>query len=188
MTGSRRRTSALFQLASWVRHAVAIGLLLSVGTSSVWGQEPTWYPLEKALTVADTSGRSILVHVYAPWCGWCHKMRTEVYSSEGVQECLANHFVLTRLNRDDKETIHSYQGRRRTSYQLATTLRADAVPTVVLLTSDGHYLLHLSGFVEPAPLEEVLAFVATGAYLDTSFEAFRTKEVSRCELPLKENE
>lgn len=141
------------------------------GTEEVYGE---------ALSEADTSGHPVLVHIYAPWCGWCRKMETDVYPSEGVRNCL-DQFVLTRLNREDNETTHVYQGRRLTSYRLATMLRADAVPTVVLLASDGRYLLHLPGVVEPRPLQTVLAYMATEAYRDMSFETFRAEGAGACE-------
>lgn len=162
------------------RLAVAVGLLLVTAGVSAWGQELEWQSFEEALAIADTSNQPVFVHIYAPWCGWCHKMRTEVYPSEAVRECLADQFVLARLNRDDTDTMHRYRGQRFTARQLATTLRADAVPTIVLLAPDGRYLLHLSGFVEPTPLRTVLSFVSTGAYRETSFEAFRAQESGRC--------
>lgn len=175
-------------MGRWVRLIGLIGLLVCEGASSVWGQDVEWRAFEEALAEADTSGHPVFVHVYAPWCGWCHKMKTEVYPSEEVRGCLSDHFIPTRLNRDDTETRHRYQGQRLSARRLATTLGADAVPTVVFLAPDGRSLFHLSGYVEPAPLEEVLSFVASGAYRDTSFETFRREGTPRCKPPLKENE
>lgn len=167
-------------LSQWMGLIGVVGLLLCGGTSSVVGQELEWHAFEEALAAADTTGQPLLVHVYAPWCGWCHKMERDVYPSDEVRDCL-DHFVLARLNRDDTETTHQYRGQRLTGYRLATRLRADAVPTVVLLAPDGSYLLHLSGFVEPSPLREVLSYVGTGAYRDLSFEAFRAEGDAHCE-------
>jgi len=137
----------------------------------------TWRPFEDAITAADSTGRFVMVAVYAPWCGWCRKMEAEVYPSEAVRSCLADHFVLTRLNRDDTETTHRYQGRRLTSRRLASTLRADGVPTTVLLSPRGEYLIHLSGYVEPTPLRTLLAYISTRAYRDVPYETFRVGSV-----------
>ncbi len=175
-----RRSATARQIHRWAGLVGIIGLFLGSSVSSGWGQELEWQAFGEALSEADTSGHPVLVHVYAPWCGWCRKMETDVYPSDGVRDCL-DQFVRTRLNRDDNETTHVYRGRRLTSYRLATMLRADAVPTVVLLASDGRYLLHLPGFVEPRLLQTVLAYVATEAYRDTSFETFRAEGAGACE-------
>lgn len=150
------------------------------GVDAAQAQELQWHDFETALAKADTSGRPVLVDVWAPWCGWCHKLKREVYPSDPVRPCLADRFVLTRLNRDDTETTHTYRGERFTSLRLAQTLHADGVPTIVLLAPGGDYLLHLSGFVEPEPLHAVLSYVASGAYRTVSFEAYRQQGDRRC--------
>jgi thioredoxin-related protein len=140
-------------------------------------QSLEWRGFEAALAAADSTGRFVMVAVSAPWCGWCHKMKTEVYPSAGVTRCLVDDFVVTRLNRDDTETRYRYQGQRRTPRALASAFRADGVPATVLLSPQGDYLLHLSGFMEPEALRTVLAYLATGAYRRTSFEDFRADPV-----------
>lgn len=164
-------------MEEWMNVSCAVALLLAVlvaGATTARAQDLTWRPFEEALAVADTSGQPVLVDVGAPWCGWCHKMKREVYPALAAQ--LREHFVLTRLNRDDDRTTHRYRGQRLTSRRLAQTLKATGVPTVVLLTHDGDYLLHVSGFVEAEALRPVLEYVATEAYHRQPFEAFREQE------------
>lgn len=136
-------------------------------------QDLSWRSFERALALADSSERPVLVDVWAPWCGWCHKMKREVYPSEGIRSCLAEEFVLTRINRDDRDATHRYRGQRMSAVQLAQALRAKSVPTVVLLDADGEYLLHLPGFVEAPDLRWLLGYVASGAYERHSFAAYR---------------
>ncbi|WP_103026713.1 thioredoxin family protein [Salinibacter altiplanensis] len=156
--------------SKWVGVVCAVGLLV-MGTAA--GQQPEWQGFEEALTVADSTGRFVMVAVHAPWCGWCHKMESDVYSSAGVRRCVSESFVATRLNRDDTDTRYRYRGRRRTPRALAAAFQADGVPATVLLSPEGEYLLHLSGFVEAEALRVLLAYMSTHAHRDQSYDAFR---------------
>jgi thioredoxin-related protein len=79
---------------------------------------------------------------------------------------------MTRLNREDHEEKHRYKGQNITSFRLAQKLNSETVPTIVFLTSDGNYLLHLSGFVEAKELRPVLEYIATESYRHQTFPAF----------------
>jgi thioredoxin-related protein len=144
------------------------------------GQEVAWRPFEEAIAAADSTDRFVMVAVYAPWCGWCHKMKKEVYSSEEVRRCLTDNFVSTRLNRDDTDETYRYRGRRITPRRLASTFRVDSVPATVLLSPRGEYLLHLSGFIEPEPLRAVLGFVSTHADRKMTLAQYRAQTAAPC--------
>lgn len=129
-----------------------------------------WRPFEEALAVADTSGRPVLVHVEAPWCGWCRKMNREVYPKLG--SFIGSRLVATKLNRDERSTTHRFRGARYTEAELARRLKASGVPTVVLLDTSGAYLFHLSGFRSASDLRPVLTYVAEGAYRSQSLRSY----------------
>lgn len=117
-------------------------------------QNIKWHSFEEALAIADTTNQPILVDVWAPWCGWCYKMKEETYPA--LTKELSEYFIFTRLNRDDHTTTYSYQGEKLTSMRLAQKLNAQTVPTVVLLSADGDYLLHISEFLRSNQLETLL--------------------------------
>lgn len=142
----------------------------SLKPSEVNAQTLTWHSFEEALTLADTTDRPVLVDVSAPWCGWCHKLKQEVYPS--LESDLRDRFVLTRINRDDHEKVYHYKGEKMTSHRLAQRLNATTVPTIVFLTTSGNYLLHLSGFVKTEELRPVLEYVSSKAYRHQTFRAF----------------
>lgn len=167
---------------AWTR-MILMGLLFVVGTGSVRGQALEWREFDEAMSVADSTTRFVMVSVFAPWCGWCRKMKAEVYTSTGVRACLAGKFVLTQLNREDTDTRYRYNGRRVTPRQLASTFRAEEVPTTVILSPAGEYLFHLSGYVNAESLRLIIAYFSTGAYHTTSFRAFRARP-SECSGPL----
>lgn len=166
------------KIPSYIESLLIILLLSAIMPSAdLHAQEPTWYSFEEALALADTTDRPLLVDVWAPWCGWCHKMKQEVYPA--LVSRLDDQFVTTRLNRDDHDKTYLYKGNKFNSFRLAQRLNADTVPTIVLLSSDGDYLLHLSGFVEAEELRPVLDYIATGSYLHKTFQAFLNQKESQ---------
>ncbi|MCP9290728.1 thioredoxin family protein [Gracilimonas sediminicola] len=135
--------------------------LIGVGIPNyVHGQstELKWHSFEQALKLAEEEGKPIMVDVWAPWCGWCKKMKKEVYPE--LSAALSKDFVLTRLNRDDNEDKKTYQQYRITPLRLAQKFGVQNVPAIVFLSSDGEYLFHISGFVEADELKEILGYVA----------------------------
>ena len=165
----------------WTRHVpmhhrCALILALSVlgcasaTPQSVAAQSIEWRSFDAALAVADSTDRWILVDVYAPWCGWCYKMKRETYPTVLTGTDLP--FVLARLNRDDRDTTHRYRGRRLSSQQLAKELGADSVPAVAILDASGTRVLNVSGFVSPDLLVRILTYIRTEAYRHMSFDAF----------------
>jgi thioredoxin-related protein len=129
-----------------------------------------WYPFEEAIQLAEENQKPILVDVWAPWCGWCKKMQKEVYPE--LSDDFSEHFVWTRLNRDDNETSLRYKNQTFTPLRLAQTLNVQSVPAIVFLSPEGEYIFHTLGFLEAETLEPVLMYVSSGAYQSTSFGDF----------------
>ena len=131
----------------------AVVLLLGVAAISS-AQQRNWQSFGNALATAQEKNKLVVVDIWAPWCGWCHKMKQESYPKLSAD--VAKQFVFTRLNRDDKHTSYQYKGNRLTAMRLAQKLHAQTVPTVVILSSDGDYLFHISGFLDKEKLQSVL--------------------------------
>ena len=129
-----------------------------------------WKSFEEAIHFADTTEKLILIDVWAPWCGWCHKMRTETYPQ--LSEILSENFVLGRLNRDDNQATHRYNGQIYTSFEIAQKLKVEQVPAIVILKTDGEYLLHISGYWNTEKLRPILKYLSSGAYQNREFSKF----------------
>ena len=128
-----------------------------------------WHDFEEAIAIASETQKPIFVDVWAPWCGWCRKMKKEVYPK---LETELDEYVLTRLNREDNGSSISYLNQTLSPLKLAQKLNINTVPGMIILSSEGNYLLHLTGFTEEQSLEPILNYVATQSYKDLTFEEF----------------
>lgn len=120
-----------------------------------------WHPFEKAIQTAEENQQFILVDVWAPWCGWCKKMEKEVYPQ--IPEKLSKQFVWTRLNRDDNSSTIYFEDQKLTPLRLAQKLNVEAVPALVIVTSEGDYLHHTSGFTDQQTLKSILDYLDSNA-------------------------
>jgi thioredoxin-related protein len=130
-----------------------------------------WLPLSEALEKAATTGKKVMIDVYAPWCGFCRRMHDETYSNEAVADYVAENYIATRIDGDSSET-YDFMGYNLTGSQLAGQLGARGFPTTVFLFPTGEYLTPLPGFVEHGMFVPVLKYLATDAFEKQSFEEF----------------
>ncbi len=129
----------------------------------------------EALQAAEVSGKTVIVDVYAPWCPWCAKLQSEVYSQATVRTYLNDHFETARLNIDNKDDVIPFKGFELSSSELASGLGAEATPTIVFLTATGDYITRVPGFIEADEFMYVLRYISTGSFRIESFQDFRSK-------------
>lgn len=70
------------------------------------------------------------------WCGWCMKLKSEVFDKESFQKGIAEHFILVELDypRDKSSQSEAIQQQNEA---LAKKFHIRGFPTVLLLDSDG---------------------------------------------------
>lgn len=134
--------------------SVLLVILLIPTATSAQENAIEWQTFENAIQLGEENQKILLVDVWAPWCGWCRKMKKEVYPN--LSKDLSNQFIWTRLNRDDHDTNLTYKGQKFTPFRVTQRLRVESVPALVILSPKGEYMFHTSGFIEKKSMEEFL--------------------------------
>lgn len=134
-----------------------------------------WQSLDVALEEARLSGKKILIDVYAPWCGWCRKLQTEVQPHPDVASYISNTFILARVNGEDTENTIEINGYTVTGRELAIALGMQGYPTTVYLGADGSPITRIPGFLPTEDYLTVARFIGSEAYLAESFEDYRKR-------------
>lgn len=120
-------------------------------------KELDWKTFEEAIKIGKETNKPIMVDVWAPWCGWCKKMREEVYPE--LEQKISENFVLTRINRDDNSSKERYKNFSYTPLRLAQKLKVETVPAIIFLNSDGEYIAHITGYREAKKLDKIFEIV-----------------------------
>ena len=93
--------------------------------------------LKKALESSKTSGRPVMLHFGAPWCGWCHRL--EAWMTEPpVKAILERHLVDCKID-TDRDTGG------KAIFEAYTKGASTGIPWFVFLAGDGSTLATSDG-------------------------------------------
>lgn len=102
--------------------------------------------LEKAIETAKKENKNILVDFTgSDWCGWCIKLKDEVFSQKAFQDFAAASLVLVEIDfpqkKEQSDEVKKY------NKQLAEKYGIQGFPTIILLDKDGN-LVGQTGYQE----------------------------------------
>ena len=92
--------------------------------------------LRRALEVARTEGKLVVVDVYTDWCGWCKKMDKTIYTDPEII-ALSRQQVFVKVNAEDGGA-----GQR-----FAEQMRVSGYPTTLILDGQGKVLNVARGYI-----------------------------------------
>ncbi|MCI0486983.1 MAG: thioredoxin family protein [Blastocatellia bacterium] len=93
--------------------------------------------IDRALDMAKSDGKLVVVDVYTDWCGWCKKMDQVIYSDPLVVG-LSRQQVFLKLDAED-----GGQGQ-----QFARRMGVRGYPTTMVLDGNGRKLKQVAGFIQ----------------------------------------
>ena len=122
-----------------------------------------WRDLDAALAESQQAGKPVMIHFTAQWCGWCKKMKKEVYGQNDVAAVLNQDFIPAMVDTDRHPDLKAAYG-------------VEGLPTIWFLTSAGEGITYIPGYVDASTFRKILQWVASGAYAEQSFEEFTAVE------------
>lgn len=124
---------------TFLRAVSGLAILILLGTA----QEATgtWLTdFTAALQAAKVGNKRVIVDFSAPWCGWCSKMRTDVFDQETFKTYVEDKFILLELNADHHR-------------DLVEKFTIEGYPTLLILDAEGKEIRRIVGF---RPLVDVM--------------------------------
>jgi thioredoxin-related protein len=89
-----------------------------------------------ALRTAKAEKKMVLMNFTgSDWCGWCIKLKNEVFSKPEFKEYAAKHLVLVELDFPKKKKQTAAE--KKNNQSLAQRYKVGGFPTIIVLTSDG---------------------------------------------------
>ena len=122
-----------------------------------------WRDLDAALAESREAGKPVMIHFTAQWCGWCKKMKKEVYGRADVAAVLNQDFIPAMVDTDRHPDLKAAYG-------------VEGLPTIWFLTSAGEGITYIPGYVDAPTFRKILQWVGSGAYAEQSFEEFTAVE------------
>ncbi|MGB1037629.1 MAG: thioredoxin family protein [Bacteroidia bacterium] len=101
--------------------------------------------MSHALELAKESGKPILIDVSTDWCGYCKKMKKNVYTDAAVISKVTSDYIPLALNGEKGEGIAFVKQHRISGY-----------PTQIILDKDGKVINRHVGYTNA---EGFLAFI-----------------------------
>ena len=136
---------------------------------------PNWTTMEDAIATARADSLLIMVHTYVPWCGWCAKLDSEVYTDDAVQAYMAENFTATRVDLEGTEIVQFFD-HEVSMAGLGAAFGVSGTPTTVFVDTNGELITKLPGFADVETFLFALRFVRSGAYETLTFRQYMDAE------------
>ena len=105
--------------------------------------------LPTALSRARSENKAVLLDFTgSDWCGWCQRLKREVFDQPGFAGFASQNLVLVEVDFPRRTTLSSAQS--QANQRLADKYGIHGFPTIILLSADGR-MLGRTGYVPGGP-------------------------------------
>jgi protein disulfide-isomerase len=158
-------------------------LLLPVLLLATSGHAANWLTdLEAAKAQAAREGKHVMINFTgSDWCGWCMRLKQEVFSQPEFESYAGKNLVLVEIDFPKRKPMP--QAMLRANAQIADRFKVTGYPSLVFLNAAGKEVVR-TGYQPGGARSFVQAIAkATGVTLDGSEAAATAKPVAREPVP-----
>ncbi|MEO0415513.1 MAG: HEAT repeat domain-containing protein, partial [Verrucomicrobiota bacterium] len=147
------------QLTSAAPKLTSSGNISSVRPTSFDESLPWLDSLDNGLGIAQEQYRPVVLFFHSPDCGWCLRMKAQVFSDSAVNQQL-EHFVRVRVLAEDEPKI-------------AGRYLVNQLPAIRILSADGRIQARRDGFVSAPEMVRLLRGALNTEFLEKEDPEFR---------------
>ncbi len=120
-----------------------LGLVLCNAGISVYSDSINWRSFDEGMVLSKIEKKTVFLHFYADWCGFCRKMANTTFKDPALVRYLNENFMPIMVNTDkEPETASSYG--------------VVGLPYTMFLTEQGAPIFSVPGYIATDPLMSML--------------------------------
>ena len=122
------------------------------GFASAAPKRINWLSIEQAYVLTQKTPKKFVVDVYTDWCGWCIKLKKEVFDQPEFQEYAKKHLVMLELDFPRKKELPAKL--KEQNDKLSEEFKVEGFPTILLMNARGKEIAR-TGYQEGGPAKYV---------------------------------
>lgn len=153
---------------------------------------PHWFK-ESFLEIADDvdeateAGKHVMLFFELNGCPYCDRMLTESFEAEPLSSYIQANFDVIAVNIQGDRQIAFNADISVSEKQLSDILKVYSTPALIFLDQDNKTIVRVNGYRAPERFRQVLDFVATRAYRNSSLADYLQAKLERNVYQLRDN-
>ena len=124
------------------------------------------------LDEASDENRHVMVYFHQNGCPYCAKLVKENFHNPKLVKILKENFDVIETNMWGDREVVDWNGDDYSEKEFASKMKVQFTPTVLFLDSKGETILRLNGYQKSENFINILGFLHTNAYKNTSFAKY----------------
>lgn len=130
-----------------------------------------WIDLEEAQKRSEKDQKPIFVFVEAEWCGFCKRMKREVFPENEISDLMNREYYGVLIDLESKNEI-IYNGKTVTEREFARSMEVMQTPTMIFLNNAGEEMGRQPGYLDGDDFYKLLRYVISDDFGTVSFNDF----------------